>query len=235
MIITYTIFGKVDGFGSQYQAIMSGIAICAHMKWKYVHSPLINVAHLNGIDVKKLNTFIGIPITRHLYKHVNKIEECSGIVHRSVNPDIFYTNNVLNIIRNYYYSTPKPLKSKYDIAIHIRRGDVKENGDYEITRRYTSNDIYTKIINNLKIKYPNYTICIYSQGNDEDFINLNVDCIKLNNDLRIDFHEMVTSKVLIMAKSSYSYCAALLSIGEIYYMDFWHNKLNKWHSITELF
>ncbi|KKL26139.1 hypothetical protein LCGC14_2398300 [marine sediment metagenome] len=33
--IKYTITGKNDGFGAQYQAILSGIALCEYEKYKY--------------------------------------------------------------------------------------------------------------------------------------------------------------------------------------------------------
>ena len=32
----YTITGKTDGFGAQYQAIMSGIAICKYKNYEYL-------------------------------------------------------------------------------------------------------------------------------------------------------------------------------------------------------
>ena len=36
----YTITGKTDGFGAQYHAIMSGIAICTYKKYTYLHTPI---------------------------------------------------------------------------------------------------------------------------------------------------------------------------------------------------
>ena len=36
---TYTIEGKIDGFGAQYNAIMSGIAYCEYMNYQYEHTP----------------------------------------------------------------------------------------------------------------------------------------------------------------------------------------------------
>ena len=53
---TLTIKGKCDGFGAQYQAIMSGIAYCNYMNYTYIHTPLQKIAH-NG-NPAKLNEFI---------------------------------------------------------------------------------------------------------------------------------------------------------------------------------
>ena len=56
---TLTIKGKCDGFGAQYQAIMSGIAYSNYMNYKYIHTPFQKIAH-DG-NVEELNKFIGIP------------------------------------------------------------------------------------------------------------------------------------------------------------------------------
>ena len=43
--INYTIKGKNDGFGAQYQAIMSGIALCKYKNYNYIHTPMKEIAH----------------------------------------------------------------------------------------------------------------------------------------------------------------------------------------------
>jgi hypothetical protein len=153
--IYYTIKGKTDGFGSQYQAILSGIAYCNYAKFVYVHTPMTEIEH--GVDVIKANEFIGIPTNLH----VSTIERhYEGIVHWSKTPSLYYTNDVLRYIRNCYYSTPKP-KIDIDIAIHIRRGDVNPIQHIE---RYTNNNYYIELIKKLKHLYPTYKITIFSQG-----------------------------------------------------------------------
>ena len=42
------------------------------------------------------------------------------------------------------------------------------------------------------------------------------------------FEIMVSSRILIISKSSLSYVAALISDGEIYYKRFWHNPRKDW-------
>jgi len=54
----YTIKGKGDGFGAQYQAIMSGIAYCEKTNSTYVHTPFQRIAH--GCNASKANAFVGI-------------------------------------------------------------------------------------------------------------------------------------------------------------------------------
>lgn len=56
----------------------------------------------------------------------------------------------------------------------------------------------------------------------------------LNTNIEETFHYLVTAKILVTAKSSLSYCAALLNDNLIYYLDFWHKPLNKWIKIESL-
>ena len=86
---TLTIKGKCDGFGAQYQAIMSGIAYCNYMNYIYIHTPLQKIAH-NG-NPAKLNEFIGVPCSDEI--NVNIIVKCCGEVHFSKTPDIYYNSH----------------------------------------------------------------------------------------------------------------------------------------------
>ena len=42
------------------------------------------------------------------------------------------------------------------------------------------------------------------------------------------FTEMVAADALIMSRSSFSYSAAVLSDGDIYYQKFWHPPMKHW-------
>ena len=219
---TLTIKGKCDGFGAQYQAIMSGIAYSNYMNYTYIHTPFQKMAH-DG-NVEKLNEFIGIPCSDEL--NVDIIVKCCGEVHFSKNPDMYYNTHVLSILQKYYYSTPKPTIIVPQIAIHIRRGDVNENNE----KRYTTNDKYKKIVSFLLEKYPYDIITIFSEGKIEDFHELQQERVhfKLNDSIEESFHSLVTAKVLVTAKSSFSYSAALLNENIVYYIPFWHKPLKKW-------
>ena len=220
-ILKYTISGKTDGFGAQYLSIMSGIALCNYKNYIYIHTPIKKVSH--NQDNKLLNKFIGIPKNNNEY---DIKEEYSSLVHWSKNPDKFYTDKVINIIRKYYYSTSKPnIPNTNYIAIHIRRGDVNKN----MKNRYNSNEYYIKIIKKMRKLYPNLRIKILSEGTKNDFKELgnNLD-YHLNEELTHSFHMMVRARVLVMAKSSLSYCAAILNENIIYYIPFGHYPLKKW-------
>ena len=139
---------------------------------------------------------------------------------------MYYNTQVLSIIQKYYNSTPKPTIIVPQIAIHIRRGDVNENNE----KRYTTNDKYKEILSFLLEKYPCDIITIFSEGKIDDFHELKQERVhfKLNDSIEESFHSLVTAKVLVMAKSSFSYSAALLNQNIVYYIPFWHQPLKNW-------
>tara|TARA_B110000211_G_C13901292_1_gene474075 strand:- start:31 stop:849 length:819 start_codon:yes stop_codon:yes gene_type:complete len=221
---TYTITGKKDGFGAQYQAIMSGIAYSNYMNYIYVHTPFYEVEHTQ--DIKSLNKFIGIPFNNN-NKNIDIVQEYSASVHNSQHPSKYYTRQVLDKIRKLYHSNSKPNINNIDIAIHIRRGDVNKNSN---SNRYTNNNKYKKYIDYFLKKYPKYNITIFSQGNETDFQNLKHSKVSfdLNSNVEKTFHSLVMAKVLLISKSSFSYSSALLNKNTIYYIDFWHKPLQHW-------
>lgn len=223
----YTITGTTDGFGSQYLAIMSGIAYCESMNYEYVHTPFSIVDH--GQNPNVLNTFIGIPAgdTR---RGVDITELRADPVHNSEKPSIYYTENIRSRLRAYYFSTAKPAIPPTDIVIHIRRGDVGPHAP----DRYTSNTDYVAIIQMLKATYPNRLITVHSEGYLDDFKELipeGVD-IRLNDPIAVSFHCMVMANVLVTAKSGFSYTAGILNKNKVYYIPFWHNPLDDWTVLT---
>lgn len=228
----YTIKGKEDGFGAQYQAIMSGIAYCIHKKYIYVHTPFTKIEH--GCDIEKANDFIGIK-SKDGNPPASLIENPYIFdVHHAENPSIYYNKKARKFLRDNYYSTQKPEIGPVDIAIHIRRGDVTET---EFSNRYNTNTYYASLIEKIKIKYPTYKITIFSESSYEDFktIGLDISCFRLNQDIFKTFHSLVNARVLIQAKSSFSYAAGILNSNTVYYMDgFWHNKLDDWLNISSL-
>jgi hypothetical protein len=98
---TYTIKGRVDGFGAQYQLIMAGIAYCKKYNYNYIDSPLNIVDHVNVSDsdhdvdqVEKLNKFINVNLNNVM---INKKESYPSEVHYSQKPSQYYTNDVLDL------------------------------------------------------------------------------------------------------------------------------------------
>jgi hypothetical protein len=233
----YSIVPRGDGFGSQYQSVMSAIAYCEYNNLIFKHVSFYKIAH--NTDARKMNEFIGVkndPEVENL--QANIIEKCgyNPAVHYSKTPDIYYTDNVINKLRMYYYSTPKPQVEVNDIAIHIRRGDVTKH-NIKVLPRYTENEVYKRYIKMLKSKYPGYKIHIHSEGKPRDFLDItsneeNIE-LHLNEDIQVTYHTLVTAKILVASKSSFSYTAAILNENEIYYIPMIHHPLQKWNILEE--
>ncbi len=122
----------------------------------------------------------------------------------------FLSRHIVTIIKYYYDSTPKPKVQEYDIAIHIRRGDIPPVGRY--SGHYTTNDKYLTLIKFFQKEYPGRSICIYSQGELQDFSELQLPGVSFSLDGPIidAFHGMVRAKMLVSAISTFSYVTDLL-------------------------
>jgi hypothetical protein len=196
-------------------------------------------------DIDKFSEFVGIPIERKVENSVitmriTKDEDIDIIVMENwifrnlKNPARLFTKRVLNKVKNYYYSTPKPIIKKYDIAIHIRRGDVDAFNIHNF--RFTPNERYVPIVKFFKEKYPNHSLCIYSQGKIEDFQELQMPGVffDLNSETTEVFHSLVHAKILVISKSHLSYTAALLSDNIIYFIPpfrYYYYPMKHWRAI----
>lgn len=120
--------------------------------------------------------------------------------------------------------------SHYNIAIHVRRGDIMADpSNPNLAMRYLSNDYYEKVLRQaLRRIHTDKPVHIYffSQGQPADYpefakyANLHW-CMEMSATL--SFLHMVYADLLITSKSSFSYKPALLNRGlKISPRYFWH-------------
>ena len=244
-----TIYGKTDGFGSQLQAIFSLIAYCYYKGYTYVHTPMYRMHH-NDEHIKDfpnyMNSFINI---ENKFSTVNQLSNFDtsivhkkkegAFVHGSLHPEYFYNDDVLDLFREIYFSRTKPLltyDNKYkNIAVHIRRGDVNRT---KYPSRFTTNKQYIDLLK--KINLDNSIIHIFSEGNETDFQDIvsefpnNKVVMHINEEIQLSFHHLVMSDILVLAKSSFSYCAGLLNknmkIANLI-TNWWHKPLRSWQIV----
>src|SRR3990167_3383993 len=229
-----------NGFGSQYQVMLSALALAEHQGAEFVFNPLSACAHNYSSDslfVEKLNDFMGL---RNKFKSASDFESdilgkkeklnitdygCIYFVDRNVDAWL----KVKQKARLAYFSSPKPKLPFYhnlkNVAVHVRRRNVEDIRETFLYDRY-----YFDIMNKIKTKYTNACFHIYSQV-DPAIATKKTKCIsnfdiykkkfsaKLHLDKSIEetFHAMVMADILVTSDSSFSYAAALLSEGEIYY------------------
>jgi len=122
-------------------------------------------------------------------------------------------------------------KEAFNIAVHIRRGDVaKQNSDLNLQMRWQDNSYFLKvlslIIDNLKVSKP-VEVYIFSNGEERDFVEFrkfkNIHFC-LDMPAHESFLHMVYADLLVTSKSSFSYKPALLSRGiKVCPRNFWHS------------
>ena len=245
--IQLSIYGKMDGFGSQVHACFSLIAYCAYKDYEYVHTPFYHMTH-NDEKLPEfhnvMNQFINL---EHVFKSAKNISnfELSKVhtvkegyyVHGSLTPEFFYNKDVLEKIRKCYNSTPKPdlssvfYQNNYNIAIHVRRGDVGLNRHIS---RYTSNIDYVHYLKTLTFP-ENAQLHIFSEGKEEDFSEFKAEFpnirFQLNINIQETFHCLVKADMLVMSKSSFCYAAAILNENKVnghFIRHWWHKPFKTW-------
>jgi hypothetical protein len=132
--------------------------------------------------------------------------------------------------RSYVYREPL---DKLHVAVHIRRGDVcSENANTSI--RFTSNSevldkvrTVQQVLNEWGLAFQ---VHVLSEGREDDFGELRdiMPRWHLNSCAIEAFDRLVRADILIAAKSSFSYAAALLNSGVIFYDPFWHKPMSHW-------
>jgi predicted Ser/Thr protein kinase len=122
-----------------------------------------------------------------------------------------------------------------EIAVHVRRGDVSQGGD---AKRYTDNHVILSRLNNIKRSLTTtgekVSIRVYSQGEVADFqefLDMGA-TLHLNEDVFVTLNHLISADILLMAKSSMSYCAALLSKSIVVYEPFWHQPMSHWMIVS---
>jgi hypothetical protein len=131
----------------------------------------------------------------------------------------------------------------HHLAVHIRRpncDDTRPNGGEEYTNEYYIQTLlkirntYYGYDSNNRIQYH-----IYSQGDVDKFANiinhniLGIDVmLHLNEPTEDTFIGMTVADILVTSASSYSYTAAFLCDGDIYYTEFWHKPCSWWNKIA---
>ena len=202
--------------------------------WKIRRIPLFNEKEFDEVNLVKkiISSYSGQKVIFHCEQ------------------DQFYADQygVMNEIQAKFFNSPSRIndhiiydKSNFNIAIHVRRGDIMADpSNPNLSMRYLSNDYFEKVLTQVCHKLyvsQNKPIHIYffSQGCPDDypefakFSNLHW-CLDMG--AKESFLHMVYADVLITSKSSFSYKPALINRKGIKVCpkNFWHGypKTNDW-------
>jgi hypothetical protein len=226
---------RTDGFGAQYQCIIFTILFAELMGLEFIYTPFGKMEHNyeNDVDfiLKKENL---INLINH-YKHQKDIEQDKiidyeiGYIYKVVedNLDFCLSSESFKKVKELFYQNVSNKSNEKTLNIHIRRPNKFDIGNYG----YTDDGYFLTLIEDIKMNNPDLKkIKIHSQGELSDFTlfkNLDVE-FSLNKTIEETFIDLVTSDILVLSKSSFSYTAGLLSDGLVYYQPFWHKPVKNW-------
>ena len=118
--------------------------------------------------------------------------------------------------RRKYYSNKSPRRNKVlTVGVHVRRGDIT----FSRPDMWTNTSIIAKTIAEVRAVLDahciKYKVCVFSQGDYTHVAELDVPGTEffLDMDPIWSMQELIEADILIMAKSSFSYVAALISEG----------------------
>lgn len=122
--------------------------------------------------------------------------------------------------------------------VHVRRGDVSADHPHH-SDRFTGDEAILETIFSAReaaeAQDLALSVNVWSQGDRADFLVYEeAGCrLFLDTDIFETFHNLAQSDILLMAKSSLSFVAALLNDGICLYEGFWHPPLPHWIQLQD--
>lgn len=257
---TFTHIKRDDGFGAQFFTIIITFLYCKLNNLNYCYRPFYSMHHNYSNDTNflyKKETLINFLTNVELATEDTNIidwKTCYDCFISNFQNKILYKN--LNIIKSIFNQNKKKAFNNdyFNVAIHIRvinnpdimffektynQSQINKEIDWFKNCKLYSIEKYVKIKEYIKNTYSNKKLLfhIYSQlketpGNINDFDNLKCKSTIFHFDEPIEntFVEMVHSDILVMSISCFSYSAAFLNEGTVFFpKTFHHRPLPKWY------
>jgi hypothetical protein len=231
---------RTDGFGAQFQTIISSVLYAEFNHKDFVYTPFIAMEHnydnsadflrkkeelINFINYYRLNNNDSLQDQPTTYDCIHFFESNIDWCENSSSLAEIKRLFRLNKSKEQYFSN-----DAFHIAVHIRRPNAH---DSRIQGTETPDGFFLKTIDFLREQYRSNPVLfhIYSQGKIEDFekiYNGKDIVLHINDSIENTFTSLVLADALVTSTSSLSYCAALLSNGPVYYTPFWHPPFKSW-------
>lgn len=117
----------------------------------------------------------------------------------------------------------------YNVAVHVRKYSAS---DMRIHRRMNEpTSYYVNVMRFITAGYKGtkpIRFHIYSQGNVVEFAAFAEVVMHLDESVEDTFNGLVFADALVTSASSFSYVAAILTHGTVFYKKFWHKPSMKW-------
>lgn len=236
-----------DGFGSQFQYLISIILIAYRNGQEFVYNKLTNMEHNYDDDpdfMEKIENLMNIrpyfiPFgDDSLADAYLTIYDMTAKYVIDGNVDYYATDEYLERIKIMFWANKNRTnvfpqiegeQLTTHVAVHIRRPNQDDN---RILGSDTPDQFYLNSIQRIRNEHPDLKLLfhIYSQGSLDAFqMYVSEDSIlHIDESLEKTFIDMVAADMLVTSFSSLSYIAGFLSDGLVYYHHFWHPPRNKW-------
>jgi hypothetical protein len=203
-----------DGIGSQLLAKISTMLYAKRNNMTYVHAPFTRCRRHpdpNPVIAEKFfNLGYGELKISDVKNKVNIVNDCNFFAKK---PDEY--EDIIDLIKERYRMSEKQCfydRNVVNVAFHVRRGDVGSSN-----KRYTKSEDVLVIRDKLfkldrkldrKLRFH-----LFSEGSNDNFKEFPDFELHLDDGVLETFHHLVMADIFVMAKSSFSYSAALYSNG----------------------
>lgn len=215
-----------DGLGAQVTTTMTALLLAKLKGLTYVHKPFTDIAR--GISPERAEAFFNLGHGELQLDALDPKPEKGLFLFSSSRVNPFRWGLIAQSVKDKYYLTPKTTtydSTKINVAFHVRRGDITRE---HVSDRFTENEVVLAIQKRIATLQHPFAYHLFSQGEPKDFEGFDAFQLHLDEDPLETFHHLVAADVLIMAKSSFSYAAALLSEGIKVYEPHWHPPVMDW-------
>lgn len=213
---------RYEGFGSQARLTMCAINFARVCGLIYVHTPFSDLGHADRpMDswVKAWEAEFNLGAEEISAESDDyEVLDFAAMFHRYRYLDTVFNVTAKEFQRKYYINKEKRTNSLLTIGVHVRRGDVLKAERMWTELTYISTTI-RKLKSILDKKNIEYRIQLFSEGSCSEFRefeSLGVE-LYLNGDALWTMRELIEADILVMAKSLFSYVAAIISDGIILY------------------
>lgn len=238
----YTVSERSDGFGAQFQTIIYCILLAENTGNTYIHNKIKSMEHNYDNDPEYLSK---VELLMNITGNYNSIGEWNPMYKiMSFTPQNLIYNFEKNMTFLMRSESLVKLKSNFwknkkrnffnndaiNIALHIRRPNMHDN---RIDGADTHLQYYFDVIERIKkttVNDKRLIFHIYSQNDISEYDGFDKAglCFHLNENMFDTFIGLVAADILVTSRSSFSYVAAILSDGIIYYQPFWHPPGENW-------
>lgn len=238
---------RTDGFGAQFQNIIFDILFTySNTNYRYVFPNINSFEHNYTRDsgfTERLIRYMNLRdyFPNKAFNSVKYYKSTSTYTYVENNLTQLLKSQTMNTIKTHFYADKNTYFDTHyhNVAVHVRR---LNSDDSRVDGTETPDSYYIGLMKTIRDTHPvngkPLMFHIYSQtrgaGYNERFMKLynpgDDDRIKfyLNGNLLHTFHGMVFADILVCSRSSFSYCAALLTNGVVYYKPFWHKPADFW-------